>query len=86
MLHKTNIILAFFALGVVTLMSGCVVHQPTPATSQAGPFVANISSDGKGGLVVEKCMVRLKRDVHTFVHTVEPADCTNTPITLSNDK
>ena len=62
-----------FALATIAfVLSGCA--------SQAGPFVTNISSDGKGGLVVEKCMVRLDR----MINTVEASSCTNTPIALSN--
>ncbi len=47
-------------------------------TSQAGPFVTNISSDGAGGLVIEKCMVSLQRQIHTM----QNADCTNSTIHL----
>lgn len=54
------------------IISGC--------SSQAGPFVTNISSDGRGGLVVEKCMVRLDR----MINTVESSSCTNSSITLSS--
>jgi type IV secretion system protein VirB7 len=62
--------IVFVALAVV--LAGCA--------SKAGPFVTNISSDGRGGLVVEKCMVRLDRTIST----VESSDCTNTNITLSH--
>lgn len=48
-------------------------------SSNAGPFVTNISSDGKGGLIVEKCMVRLDR----MINTVESSNCTNSPIQLT---
>lgn len=58
----------------VAALAGCA--------SQAGPFVTNISSDGKGGIVVEKCMVRLDR----MINTVESANCTNTPIALSGNR
>lgn len=51
-------------------------------SSKAGPFVTNISSDGRGGLVVEKCMVRLDRTINT----VESSDCTNTTLALSNQR
>ena len=50
-------------------------------TSKAGPFVTAISSDGAGGLVVEKCMVSLNRQINTM----ENADCTNTNIKLSKN-
>ena len=56
----------------IVVMAGC--------SSKAGPFVTNISSDGRGGLTVEKCMVRLDR----AINTVESSDCTNTSLTLSN--
>ncbi|GEM20948.1 hypothetical protein [Nitrosococcus oceani] len=67
-MHKVVFVL------IVTVISGCA--------SQAGPFVTNISSDGRGGLVVEKCMVRLDR----MINTVEAASCTNTPIALTNGR
>lgn len=63
---------ALFSL--VVPLAGCA--------SKAGPFVTNISSDGAGGIVVEKCMVRLDR----MINTVESADCTNTQIKLSRDR
>ncbi|MDQ9451136.1 hypothetical protein RF145_08040, partial [Escherichia coli] len=47
-----KVILSLVFLSSV-ILAGC--------SSQAGPFVTNISSDGRGGLVVEKCMVRLDR-------------------------
>ncbi|WP_049780629.1 hypothetical protein [Nitrosococcus halophilus] len=52
------------------MLSGCA--------SKAGPFVTNVSSDGDGGLLIEKCMVRLDR----MINTVENADCTTSPIKL----
>jgi type IV secretion system protein VirB7 len=48
-------------------------------TSQAGPYVTNISSDGRGGLTVEKCMMVLNRSITT----VENSNCTNTNIALT---
>lgn len=48
-------------------------------TSEAGPFVTNISSDGRGGINVEKCMVKLDRNINT----VEASQCTSNNITLS---
>lgn len=56
-----------------------LVLSTVGCSSQAGPFVANISSDGRGGLTVEKCMVRLDR----MINTVETASCTTTQITLT---
>jgi hypothetical protein len=51
----------------------------TSCTSKAGPFVTNISSDGAGGIVVEKCMVSLQRQINTM----ENSDCTNSNIKLN---
>ncbi len=57
-------------LAGILLLSGCA--------STAGPFVTNISSDGQGGLIVEKCMVRLDRTINT----VEASNCSYMPIKL----
>jgi len=43
-------------------LSGC---------STAGPFVTNISSDGRGGLTYEKCMVQL----NSFTNNLSMKDC-----------
>ncbi len=59
-----------FLMCSVAILAGC--------TSQAGPFVTNISSDGQGNLVVEKCMVELQRQISTVQNT----NCTNTTIAL----
>ena len=66
-MKKTTII---FALLIISTTAAC--------SSKAGPFVTNISSNGAGGIVVEKCMVRLDR----MINTVESADCTNTTIQI----
>lgn len=66
-----KILAVSLALATIAL-AGC--------SSKAGPFVTNISSDGRGGLTVEKCMVRLDRTINT----VESSDCTNTSIALSS--
>jgi len=58
------------ATAIALLLAGCV--------STAGPFVTNISSDGHGGLVVEKCMVSFNE----FTSTVSNGDCTSTTIVL----
>ena len=50
----------------------------TACTSSAGPFVTNVSSDGHGNLIVEKCMVELQRQIST----VQNSNCTTTPIAL----
>lgn len=65
--HKHLILFIPLALA----LAGCV--------SEAGPFVTDISSDGRGGIVVQKCMVKLQRQINT----VEASNCTSTDITLS---
>lgn len=60
--------LVTFAMAL--LLSGC---------STAGPFVTNISSDGAGGLTIEKCMVHL----NAFMGVVSNSDCLNTSIHLT---
>lgn len=60
-------------LGVVIsalLLAGC---------STAGPFVTNISSDGAGGVTVEKCMIH-----YNPMGWVNNSDCTSTNLHLSN--
>lgn len=47
-------------------------------SSKAGPFVTNVSSNGAGGLTIEKCMMRLDR----MINVVANSDCTNTTIQL----
>ena len=44
--------------------------------STAGPFVTNISSDGKGNLVVEKSMVQM----NAFTDTVSNVNSTTSTI------
>ncbi len=63
-------------LGLILVLA--IAFSVTGCSSKAGPFVTSISSDGEGGIVVEKCMVRLDR----MINTVESADCTNTNIVL----
>ena len=58
-------------LTAVLLCVGC--------TSQAGPYVTSISSDGRGGLTVEKCMMLL----HRQLGTVENSSCTHVNIALT---
>ena len=50
------------------------------ACTTAGPYVTNISSDGKGGLSIEKCVVYL----NGFTVTVSTGECTSQHIQLSN--
>jgi hypothetical protein len=60
-------------LGIAALFSlaGC---------STAGPFVTNVSSDGNGGLTIEKCMAHLNP-----LGWINNSDCTNTLIKLSHE-
>ena len=46
--------------------------------STAGPFITNISSDGKGNLVIEKSMVRM----NAFTGTVSNTEPTTSTIRL----
>lgn len=46
--------------------------------STAGPYVTNLSSDGNGGITVEKCMVH-----YNAMGWINNSDCTNTSIKLS---
>ena len=50
------------------------------ACTNAGPYVTNISSDGKGGLNIEKCGVKM----NAFTGTVSTSECTSQHIQLSN--
>ena len=50
------------------------------ACTTAGPYVTNISSDGKGGLNIEKCGVKM----NAFLGTVSTSECTSQHIQLSN--
>ena len=56
---------------VIPLLAGCTT---------AGPFVTNISSDGRGGLNIEKSKV----EYNMFLGVVSTTDTTNTNIQLSN--
>jgi len=72
---KRRAVVRWVALGGLAFaLASCV--------SKAGPFVTGVSSDGKGGLVIEKCMVRLDR----FLTTVENSDCIATAIQLGGEK
>lgn len=48
----------------------------------AGPFVTNISSDGRGGLNIEKARVKL----NFWTNGLETCDTTDSNIQLSNPK
>ncbi len=55
-----------------------VILGVSSCSSTAGPFVTNISSDGRGGLVIEKCMAKFD----PWMSTVGNSECRNTNIQL----
>ena len=56
----------------------CVLGLSLAGCSTAGPFVTNISSDGNGGLVVEKSYIQY----NGFTGTVSNKDQTTTKLKL----
>lgn len=52
------------------------------ACTTAGPFVTNLSSDGNGGLNVEKCSVKM----NSFTGTVSNANCSSQHISITKLK
>ena len=67
---------------MVKVASAIVLIGVAGCTSRAGPFVTNVSSDGRGNLVIEKCMVELQRQISTVQNT----DCTATAIALGMER
>lgn len=65
---------SLFLILSVILISGC---------STAGPFVSNISSDGKGNLIIEK--QRIKHDGFSGIISTEDTT-TQTIRVISEDK
>ncbi|KKN95020.1 hypothetical protein LCGC14_0183470 [marine sediment metagenome] len=57
----------------VIVISGC--------SSRAGPFVTSISSDGRGGLIVEKCMAKFD----PWMSTVNNDNCTSTTMHVQSN-
>lgn len=57
-------------LAAAAVLAGCTT---------AGPYVTNISSDGRNGLNIEKCAVHL----NAFMGTVSTSDCTSQHIQLT---
>jgi len=53
----------------------------TGGCTTAGPYVTNISSDGRDGLNVEKCAVKL----NAFMGVVSTSDCTSQHLVLRRD-
>jgi predicted small secreted protein len=68
---KRSIVLVVMLLMVSVISAGC---------STAGPFVTNISSDGRGGLNIEKQKVQY----NAFMGVVTTTETTNSNIQLSN--
>lgn len=58
------------ALGLLAVLAGCTT---------AGPYVTSISSDGRNGLNIEKCSVKL----NAFMGTVSNTECTSQNVRLS---
>lgn len=58
---------------------GCVLALGVAGCTTAGPFVTNISSDGNGGLVIEKSYVQM----NSFMGTVSNKDQSTTHIKLT---
>lgn len=50
--------------------------------STAGPFITNISSDGKGGIVIEKAKARF----NSFLGVIDTTETTNYSIQLQEEK
>ncbi|MNF04254.1 hypothetical protein D3C80_2037300 [compost metagenome] len=61
------------ALGLAATLTGCTT---------AGPYVTNISSDGRNGLNIEKCAVKL----NAFMGTVSTTECTSQNLRLSRSE
>ena len=58
------------ALCLFAALGGCTT---------AGPYVTNISSDGRNGLNIERCAVKL----NAFMGTVSTTECTSQNLQLS---
>ena len=58
------------------IMALTVIAAGLVGCTTAGPYVTNISSDGRSGLNVEKCTVKL----NAFMGTVSNGDCTSQSI------
>ena len=64
---------------VLMLIVSCLVISGC-CTTTAGPFVTNISSDGKGGLNVEKAKVKF----NCLTDELETCETTNSTIQVNN--
>ena len=65
---------------VVILIGISLILITLTGCSTAGPFVTNISSDGRGGLNIEKQKVQY----NAFLGIVTTSETTNSNIQLSN--
>lgn len=59
------------SLATTAILAGCTT---------AGPYVTNISSDGRNGLNIEKCQVHF----NAWMGTVSTGDCTSQRIQLTS--
>jgi type IV secretion system protein VirB7 len=59
-----------------------VVMGLSSACSTAGPFVTSVSSDGNGGLVVDKCYVQM----NGFTGTIHNRNCSSSKIQITQAK
>lgn len=59
-------------ISLVAALAGC---------STAGPYITNISSDGRNGLNIEKCAVQM----NAFMGTVSNTNCTTQNVQLSRN-
>lgn len=60
------------------ILPGLLVLVLAGCASTAGPFVTSVSSDGRGGIIVEKCVARF----NPWTETVSNADCRTTTIQI----
>ena len=47
--------------------------------TMAGPYVTNVSSDGQGGLNIERCAVKM----NAFMGVISTGDCTSSHLRLA---
>ncbi len=63
---------SIITLGLLAVLTGCTT---------AGPYVTNISSDGRNGLNIERCAVQM----NAFMGTVSTTECTTQNLQLSRN-
>lgn len=64
-----------------SLMTMMLLAATTAGCTTAGPYVTNISSDGRDGLNIEKCAVKL----NAFMGVVSTSDCISQHLVLRRD-